>query len=648
MPEVYVHLPMTEKGVVIRRHLFHSSWFFRCLRSPFLMNPASKLLQLEDRSAEAATQERQVKTDAEILIEGIVAMSETRSIGEIGPILCAAARDLSSADGSSFVMKEGDECVYVDENVPSPLFKGQRFPLHLCITGWCMRMKRDVVIEDIYVDERIPIEAYRQTFVRSLLVVPVGKADPLAAISAYWSTAHSPSAEEVRALQLLADAAELAIQDKVQGRESSDRITRLKRQRSGLMRAAQSPMVGQGDSLGMSRFVTEQLLKVTGADQASVWLLDTSGKPFVCRDHCESPGFKHTALDFTLERSDFPGYFAKLEMEQHVTVEAREQEVDAIEALISPLLSPMGTISEFAVGVQMVNALVGVICISSNKARHWQDDEIRFALALASQLQITLATEQRKNAENQLAEVNAHLDQLVRERTAQLEAANAELDTFAKTLSHDLKNPIAVIETNCWFIRDQCEATLLAALERPLARIESTSKRMRDQIAAMVTLYHLSQTDIVRKECNLTAMVKDISESLSACGDQAVQVTIQEGLVDSASPELLRSALENLLSNAFKYSARNVTPQIDFGAEPTEDDRIVVYHVRDNGVGFSMAQSDRLFGLFQRLHSASQFEGDGIGLASTKRIIQNHGGRIWAESEPNKGATFYFTLQNST
>ena len=98
----------------------------------------------------------------------------------------------------------------------------------------------------------------------------------------------------------------------------------------------------------------------------------------------------------------------------------------------------------------------------------------------------------------------------------------------------------------------------------------------------------------------------------------------------------------------FKYSARNVTPQIDFGAEPTEDDRIVVYHVRDNGVGFSMAQSDRLFGLFQRLHSASQFEGDGIGLASTKRIIQNHGGRIWAESEPNKGATFYFTLQSST
>ncbi|NCF90530.1 MAG: hypothetical protein GWQ05_06155 [Verrucomicrobiaceae bacterium] len=204
-----------------------------------------------------------------------------------------------------------------------------------------------------------------------------------------------------------------------------------------------------------------------------------------------------------------------------------------------------------------------------------------------------------------------------------------------------------MIETNCWFIRDQCQASLPEAIESPLVRIENTAKRMRDQIADMVALYHLSLEPIVREECDLTEMVKDISGNLNACGDHAVQINIQAGLVDSASSELLRSALENILSNAFKYSARSEAPQVDFGAEVSEVDGIIVYHVRDNGVGFPMAQADRLFVLFQRLHSSSQFEGSGVGLASTERIIQNHGGKIWAESEANKGATFFFTLHSS-
>ncbi len=406
-------------------------------------------------------------------------------------------------------------------------------------------------------------------------------------------------------------------------------------------------MIGRGESQGMFHFVTEQLLKVISANEASVWLLDTSSQRLVCQDTCEGPNFKHAIQDFSLERSEYPDYFAKLETEQHVTAESSSEVVGTEPTGMRPLLSPQGTHSDVAVGLQMANALVGVICLSSTKARHWQDDEIQFLLALASQLQITLATEHLKNAEKQLAEVNTHLDQLVRERTSKLEIANAELDAFAKTLSHDLKNPIAVIETNCWFIRDQCQASLPEAMEKPLVRIENTAKRMRGQIADMVALYHLSQKSIVRETCNLTEIVKDISDNLSTCGYQNVQMNIQEGLVDSASSELLRSALDNLLSNAFKYSATSEAPQVDFGAEVSEIDGIVIYHVRDNGVGFAMAQADRLFGLFQRLHSSSQFEGNGVGLASTKRIIQNHGGRIWAESEPNNGATFFFTLHSS-
>ncbi|MEN9019615.1 MAG: GAF domain-containing protein, partial [Verrucomicrobiales bacterium] len=321
------------------------------------MSTTSKLRHLEDQSTGTEADDHHFKTDAEILIEAVVAMSETRSVGEIGLVLCVAVGDLSAADGTSFIVKEGDHCLYIESLAPTPLFKGQSIPQQDCIAGWCMRMSQYVDIADIHVEERLPIHAYRSTFVKSLIVVPIGKTEPFAAISAYWAIPHSRPPEKVRILQLLADAAEVAIHDMVRGRESGERIARLKLQSSGLMRAARSPMVGRGEAPGMFRLITEQLIKVISANEASVWLLDASSQRLVCQDTCEHPDFKHSIHDFSPRCSEFPGYFGKLETGQHLIVEVPAQVFGTDSTAIRPLLSPQGTYSEMVVGLQMANAL---------------------------------------------------------------------------------------------------------------------------------------------------------------------------------------------------------------------------------------------------------------------------------------------------
>ncbi|MEN9021405.1 MAG: ATP-binding protein [Verrucomicrobiales bacterium] len=582
------------------------------------------------------------KTASEVLVAAITQLVQVDSTEEIGAIIVKAARNLTGADGATLVMKEGNQCYYIDEDAISPLFKGQRLPLNSRICGWCIRNKQQVSTPDVYADDRISAEDYRPTFVKSLAVAPVGKAEPLAAIAAYWATRHQPTTEELRQLQLLADSTALAIEGANQRNDSRMRIERLQAQRRCLVKIARSPLVTCGDVEGMVRFATEQAALVTGADRASVWAVDDPRESFICKDVYEPSSGEHLAFEFAIVRAEYPEYFSRFDTDQYaVLVEGTTDEAN--KAVVQDFLVLNGAKSALAVRIMTDDGLGGILSINSANAREWEDDEIRFALALASQIRITMATDERRKAEESLAEMNVHLDQLVQERTQELEIANRELDAFARTLSHDLKNPVAVIETSCWLMRDQCQ--LPEDSLKPLTRIESAAKRMKVQIASMLQLYHLSQEEIIREPCDLTAMARDIAEDL-VTGQSAnhIEFTIQENMLDKASPDLFRSALVNLLSNAFKYSSKCARQHIEFGMTPADGDVSTVYHVRDNGVGFDMANADKLFGLFQRFHSASQFEGTGVGLASARRIIQNHGGRVWAESKPNEGATFYFTL----
>jgi light-regulated signal transduction histidine kinase (bacteriophytochrome) len=177
-----------------------------------------------------------------------------------------------------------------------------------------------------------------------------------------------------------------------------------------------------------------------------------------------------------------------------------------------------------------------------------------------------------------------------------------------------------------------------------LHRVRAAAQRMDEQIEGLLQLSRVSQSPLERKEVDLSLMASDILAELARAEPQRkVETRVQPDLKGQGDRALLQLVLQNLLSNAWKYSQRRETAHIEFGAA-TDEGGETVYHVRDDGAGFDMSHAARLFGAFQRLHRPEDFPGHGIGLATTKRIIARHGGSIWAESKPEEGATFYFTL----
>jgi PAS domain S-box-containing protein len=250
----------------------------------------------------------------------------------------------------------------------------------------------------------------------------------------------------------------------------------------------------------------------------------------------------------------------------------------------------------------------------------------------------------RRAAEEQLRQLNSHLEQRIAERTAQLEFSNRELEAFAYTVAHDLRAPLRSVASFSDALVEDCGDKLDAQGRDYLRRIVAGSKRMAEMIDGILALSRVNSTELTARDCDLSAMARAVIEQLRVGQPQrAVQVTIQEGLVDQGDPQLLRAVLENLLGNAWKFTRDRTPAEIELSATLDERGRRL-YQVRDNGAGFDMAYRDKLFGVFQRLHAQKEFEGNGVGLATVQRIVRRHGGRIWGEGEPGKGARFFFTL----
>ncbi|MDM9384955.1 ATP-binding protein [Chlorogloeopsis sp. ULAP01] len=407
------------------------------------------------RRAIAESRLEQYNQAMERLVKVVQELSLARSLDEITAIVRIAARELTGADGATFVLREGDMCFYADENAIQPLWKGRRFPVNICIGGWCMQHKQQVIIENVYEDERIPYEAYKPTFIKSLVMVPIRKEAPIGAIGNYWATPHLATTEEIGLIQALADTTSVAIEN---------------------------------------------------------------------------------------------------------------------------------------------------------------------------------------------IQVYQELETRVRDRTAQLEAANQELEAFAYTLSHDLRSPLSAIDGYSSLLLSEYGNQLDERAKFFLNRLCVACDRMNAQIEHMLSLHKLSQTEIQPQTVNLSQIAQEILANLKANEPhRQVETTIQEGLVVYGDSILLRVVLENLLSNAWKYTAKRKEAKIEFGAA-LESDSLPKFYVRDNGAGFNMKYAQKLFRPFQRMHSQKEFSGTGIGLTSVQRIIQKHGGRIWAEAAVDEGATFYFTL----
>lgn len=256
-----------------------------------------------------------------------------------------------------------------------------------------------------------------------------------------------------------------------------------------------------------------------------------------------------------------------------------------------------------------------------------------------------ISHERQVKAQNELIRrLNSELEQRVADRTAELEAANRELEAFCYSVAHDLSTPLRGIHGLSTILLEEYASKLDDPAKGYLVRIGGAAARMGQLINDLLELSRVTRRRLHRETIDLSRLAQDIARELMqhAPGRQG-EFIIAEQLQDEGDPILIRLALENLLGNAWKYTAGVSRPRIEFGSCISNGER--AYYVRDNGIGFDMAYAHKLFLPFQRLHGIDEYEGTGVGLASVQRIISRHGGKIWAEGEVGKGATFYFTVR---
>lgn len=391
----------------------------------------------------------------EILLDAVKRLSLARSMDDIVEVVRKAARRLCQADGATFVLRDGDQCHYVDEDAIGPLWRGKRFAMSACISGWAMLNRRPALVPDIYADARIPVEAYRPTFVKSLVMTPIRTENPIGAIGVYWARKREAGAEDAALLQMLADSTALAV-------------------------------------------------------------------------------------------------------------------------------------------------------------------------------------------ENVLSQ--SELERRVRERTRSLEAVNKELEAFARSVSHDLRSPLAVILGYADMLADEERVEMTEPNRARVREIRAASLRMNALIDDMLRLSQVIQREVEPRRVDLSRLAESIlAELASAEPLRKVEARVQPGLWAMGDGGLLRIALANLLSNAWKYSSKREVAHIEVGSLSLPE-KGRVFFVRDDGAGFDMEQARMLFKPFQRLHTTHEFPGTGIGLATVSRVLEKHGGSIWTEAEKDKGATFFFEL----
>ncbi|HUR26100.1 MAG TPA: ATP-binding protein [Candidatus Thermoplasmatota archaeon] len=390
------------------------------------------------------------------LVQAVQDLSRARDLEGVSAVVRRAARDLTGADGATFILRDDDKCHYVDEDAVAPLWKGRRFPMKACISGWVMLNCQPAVIEDIYADQRIPHEAYRPTFVKSLAMVPIRPHEPLGAIGNYWATQRKPTSAEVELLQALANTAAVALEN----------------------------------------------------------------------------------------------------------VRTLQQ-----------------------------------------------------------------------------------LEALVQRRTAALLAANQELEAFTRAASHDLRAPLRTINAHLSLLLLREGTSLSPAGRKTLATVQNAAVHMDTLVSAFLKL-SAADAPLRPQPFDLAQVARDVVEDLRIRFEGPLEVHVAEDLpmcvVDAT---LMRQVLENLLSNAVKFSKPGQTARIEVGG--AEGSTESVYFVRDQGVGFAAKDAERLFQPFMSLHDRRQYPGHGIGLNLVQRIVQRHGGRVWAEGTPGGGATFYFTVPHA-
>jgi signal transduction histidine kinase len=283
---------------------------------------------------------------------------------------------------------------------------------------------------------------------------------------------------------------------------------------------------------------------------------------------------------------------------------------------------------------------IGVITLSSPTPSAFDSEHRDIALEVATPIAIAI---QHARLREELARQTAELEHRVAERSAAVRAATAELETVLYSVSHDLRAPLRHLLGFCRLMLEETGPELPASALHYAKRIHEAADRMNSLVDDLVTLSRLGRQDLLRRRLDLTPLVEDVVGQLgSAANGRSIEWQIEELPTVEGDPNLIKMAVTNLLSNAVKFTRPRDRAVIRVW--PIDADGQVGIAITDNGVGFRMAYAGKLFGMFQRLHRADEFEGNGAGLAVVQRIVHKHGGRVWAEAEPDKGATFYLTL----
>jgi len=296
------------------------------------------------------------------------------------------------------------------------------------------------------------------------------------------------------------------------------------------------------------------------------------------------------------------------------------------------------------VPLRVAGELIGSLNVAAETADIYGKEHLLVIREVADSMAVALRQAKLHETVQRQTEV---LEQRVRERTVELEAANRELESFAYTVSHDLRAPLRAIDGFSMALLEDAGDRLEDEGRQHIARVRSGVQRMAMMIDALLEMSRTTRGELVRTEVDLstaaTAVIEDLCQEAP---DRAVEVSIEPLLMSHADARLVHTLLANLLGNAWKFTADAEPARITFGRlrESGPNGSSTVFFVRDNGVGFDMTYADKLFVPFQRLHSRNDIVGSGVGLASAERIVRRHGGRLWADAEMDRGATFFFTL----
>ncbi len=346
----------------------------------------------------------------------------------------------------------------------------------------------------------------------------------------------------------------------------------------------------------------------------------------------------------TLEKKQLDNFFGQPQLLSQIQTKRTSIAIPPSEnsdAIGKAFLKATSVTSALIIPLLSGEHFLGVLFLGSNSIDITRGDIHVFTQSLASQIAqaIALAT-----AFQRIRNSESKLEQTVKERTQQLQTTNKELESFSYSVSHDLRAPLRSIDGFSQLLEKNYSNQLDSDGKDYLIRIHHSVDQMGQLIDGLLKLSQVTRAELVHQNVNLTNEVDGICKELKEREPlRQVEFTIAANINTSGDPQLLRIMLENLLNNAWKFTAKQPVALIEFGTTTLPNNKKAFY-VRDNGVGFDMANSNKLFCAFQRLHSMKDFPGHGIGLATVARIIHRHGGEIWATSAVNQGATFYFVL----